>query len=134
MKCPKSSTFFLAENILSLASDEPVVCEMFQKWWEIVFNYLTFQIEPFGDFEKNFLNLETKMVIWRRSHISRTGLLFFMKFAPVVVLNVFFPNPVTVWPEKIRLFFEKLLSLQKNTFSCIFNEPDFSWKNGRAQF
>ena len=124
---------FLVEKFLRLGLWPPVVGKFRKKWSDFNFNQLTLRIEPFGDFENFFFEFGDKKLIWRRPHISRTALRIFLKFSPVVVLNMFFRNQKTVWPKKFKFFFEKLFSSQKNTFSWIINEREFFRKIGLSQ-
>ena len=123
---------FFVEKFLRLGLWHPVVGKSCKKCSDFDSNQLTLRIEPFGDFEKK-IEFGDKKLIWRRSHISRTALRIFLKFSPVVVLNMFFRNPKTIWPKKFKFFFEKLFSSQKNTFSWIINEREFFRKIGLSQ-
>ena len=74
------------------------------------------------------------MIIWRRLRFSKTALRIFLIFSPVVVLNMIFQNPKTIWCQKFYKFFKKILDNAKNTFLRIINEPEFFRKNRRARF
>ena len=130
-----SKTLFLlfAEKFLRLGLWPPVVGRFCKKCSDFDSNHLTFRIEPFGDFEFSFSNLETKMIIWRRLRFSKTALRIFLIFSPEVVLNMIFRIPKTVRSKQFKFFFEKLFSSQKITFSWIINEWEFFRKIGLSQ-
>ena len=105
IKWPKTLLSVFAGKILRLGLWPPVVGIFCKRCSDFVFNHLTLRIEPFGDFQKKFLNLETKKLIWRRSHIWRSALAILTKLSGWVVLNMVFQNPKTVWPKKFYVFF-----------------------------
>ena len=125
----------LAEKWLSLDSEHPVVGQKNWKCSKIVFKWLTFRIEPFGAFEKKFwylpdfrVDLPGHAQYPKMLNISRTNTWILMKFSPMIALNVFFLNLVSIWPEKIRFNFENFFSLKKCTKLLIKKNWDFSRK------